>query len=77
MSKRTFVIAITLLALLTSARAQGCGAIQDHDKRQECLAIERRDPQGCQGISNAEGREICRQRVGLRPMGGDPHRPRQ
>jgi hypothetical protein len=60
---------------LTGAKAD-CLSIRDYDKRQACLAEERRDPAGCTSIRDWDAREVCRQRAGQRDLFGSTTRDR-
>ena len=63
-----------LAALASTAPALAdCLAIRDYDKRQACLAEQRRDPAGCASIRNPDNRALCRMRAGERPI-GEPSR---
>jgi len=61
---------IILIAMLiaSNATASECTSIRDEDKRRECLAVERRDPNDCTSIRNSDDRTLCRQRAGQRPL---------
>jgi hypothetical protein len=52
------------MPFVTGARASSCYSVRDYDKRQACLAEERRDPDGCTSIRNHDDRVLCRQRAG-------------
>jgi hypothetical protein len=61
-----------LLALLTAqpSQASSCYSVRDQDRRQACLAEERRDPGGCTSIRNWDERIRCRQSAGDRDLFG-------
>ena len=59
-------VALALLIALIPAKASSCFAVRDFDKRQACLAEERRSPEGCTSIRDWDQRELCRQRAGRR-----------
>jgi len=57
-------------AAVGPAGASECYSIKDYDKRLECLAVERRSPEGCTSIKNPDDRVLCRQRAGQRSLSG-------
>jgi hypothetical protein len=68
-----FIISILLCLMMIifiseKAKASECTSIRDEDKRRECLAVERRDPNDCTSIRNSDDRTLCRQRAGQRPL---------
>lgn len=46
-----------------------CISVRDYDKRQACLAEERRSPETCTSIGDADERALCRRRAGERDQG--------
>jgi hypothetical protein len=71
--KTAFAAVVLALATAPRAEASACYGIRDYDKRLACLADERRSPEGCTSIRNADARALCRQRAGE----SDPRRPRR
>ena len=60
-----FLIIIMVIGI-SMATASECTSIRDEDKRRECLAVERRDPNDCTSIRNPDDRTLCRQRANRR-----------
>ena len=50
----TTVLWAYALVAFDRAQASSCYAIRDMDKRLECLAIERRSPEGCTGAASKD-----------------------
>jgi hypothetical protein len=77
MSARLFfsLMALALAAyvvLLAGTARASCLSIRGFDKRQACLAEERRSPEGCVSIRNPDERALCQVRAGRRdPMDDD------
>jgi hypothetical protein len=65
MKNSLFLIAIFIANVATASE---CTSIRDEDKRRECLAVERQDPNDCTSIRNSDDRTLCRQRAGQRPL---------
>ena len=53
------LLAPALFFLSLSAAQADCLAILDYDKRQACLAEQRRDPSTCIGVRDYDRRQAC------------------
>lgn len=72
---------VSLVALSSPVRAQGaCGAIQDFERRQICIAIQDANPAECASIKDMTDRALCRikaqNRQDLRDAQAFPRNPR-
>lgn len=56
----TLLIAFLFVGSTGVGRASSCLSIADTEKRYECQAIERGDPNVCISIRNPDQREMCR-----------------
>jgi hypothetical protein len=65
---KNILFLIVILLATNVATASECTSIRDEDKRRECLAVERQDPNDCTSIRNSDDRTLCRQRAGQRPL---------
>jgi hypothetical protein len=65
-------ILAAIAATTSPASASSCYSVRDYDRRQACLAEERRSPDGCISIRDWDDRERCRKRAGERDAFGRP-----